>query len=302
MTSYIPIVIIGAGRSGTNILRDTLCNHRGFETWPCDEINYVWRHGNRTWPNDQLPPELASEPVKEFIRGAFDKMATRTLARFAVEKTCANSLRVPFVDSVLPDAKFIVIIRDGRDVVASAMQRWTAPLNLPYIARKARFVPVSDVPYYAARYAAARIHRARSAEKRLGFWGPRFEGFREYVRDHSLAEVCAMQWKRSVELSTTALAALPADRVLEIRYEEFASDPSATLTRVSIFLDLPPDHVWTNIPSVHTSSIGNWQKQLSPEDYQSIEPIARPLCTTLGYEWSNPPIANGPPETTDTPT
>jgi len=30
-----PIVIIGAGRSGTNLLRDLLCAHPDVVTWPC---------------------------------------------------------------------------------------------------------------------------------------------------------------------------------------------------------------------------------------------------------------------------
>ena len=30
-----------------------------------------------------------------------------------VEKTCANSLRVPFVEKIVPEAKYIFIVRDG---------------------------------------------------------------------------------------------------------------------------------------------------------------------------------------------
>ena len=37
-----------------------------------------------------------------------------------VEKTCANTLRLPFVDKVLPEARYLHIVRDGVDVVASA--------------------------------------------------------------------------------------------------------------------------------------------------------------------------------------
>ena len=48
------IIIIGAPRSGTNMLRDVLTALPGFETWPCDEINLAWRHGNRALPSDEL--------------------------------------------------------------------------------------------------------------------------------------------------------------------------------------------------------------------------------------------------------
>ena len=43
-------MIIGAARSGTNMLRDVLTSLDGVDTWPCDEINYIWRHGNIRWP------------------------------------------------------------------------------------------------------------------------------------------------------------------------------------------------------------------------------------------------------------
>ena len=46
MFDFIPLIIIGAGRSGTNILRDSLCKVDGVVTWNCDEINPLWRHGN----------------------------------------------------------------------------------------------------------------------------------------------------------------------------------------------------------------------------------------------------------------
>ena len=36
-----PVVIIGAPRSGTNMLRDVLCDWPGVVTWPCDEINLI---------------------------------------------------------------------------------------------------------------------------------------------------------------------------------------------------------------------------------------------------------------------
>ena len=50
MSTDRDVVIIGAPRSGTNMLRDVLTSLPGFATWPCDEINLIWRHGNRDLP------------------------------------------------------------------------------------------------------------------------------------------------------------------------------------------------------------------------------------------------------------
>ena len=44
-------------------------------------------------------------------------------AQWVVEKTCANSLRVPFVETVAGPAKDVFLVRDGMDAVASALER-----------------------------------------------------------------------------------------------------------------------------------------------------------------------------------
>lgn len=132
MPEYQPVILIGAPRSGTNMLRDVITRIEGVGTWPCDEVNYVWRHGNRGHFSDELSPVLAKPEVRKFIRGQFNKVARRFQLRYVVEKTCANSLRVGFIDRIFPEARYIYLVRDGRDTTASAMKRWKAPLNLPY--------------------------------------------------------------------------------------------------------------------------------------------------------------------------
>ena len=97
----LPVVILGAARSGTNMLRDSLCSLPGFGTWPCDEINYIWRYGNKRFANDELTPGHAREPVTSYIRSAFNRIAKQHQPNYVVEKTCANTLRVPFVHTVL---------------------------------------------------------------------------------------------------------------------------------------------------------------------------------------------------------
>ena len=150
----LDVVIVGAPRSGTNMLRDVLTSLPGVATWPCDEINLVWRHGNRSEPSDELTAQQARPAVAAYVRGQFEKVRGRCDSPVVVEKTCATSLRVEFTRAVLPDAKYLFITRDGIDAAASSMDRWHAPFDLRYTAAKARFVPPSDLPYYGARFVA----------------------------------------------------------------------------------------------------------------------------------------------------
>lgn len=273
------VVIIGAGRSGTNMLRDLLVQIPGLGTWPCDEINYIWRHGNISAPSDALTVSDARPEVVRYIRGRFRSIARAQDAEVVVEKTCANALRVPFVDAVLPEARFVHIVRDGRDVVASAMKRWTAELDPAYLAKKARYVPPTDLPYYALRYLSTRLHRLRSDEGRLGSWGPRYEGMQEVLGTHSLAEVCALQWRACVEAASADLGRLPEGRVFQLRYADFVRAPEENLRAVADFLERDPDalDLAALVEGVSPRSVGNWRRDLTPAQADAIAPIVDPV-------------------------
>jgi len=285
MNPYKAVIIIGAPRSGTNMLRDVLCSFDGAATWPCDEINYIWRHGNVRYTSDEIPAERARESIRSYIRKQFDWVARRYEVHTVVEKTCANSLRVPFVDAVVPDAKYIFIRLDGVDAVGSAMKRWKAEVDIPYLARKARFVPASDLPYYGGRYLWNRIYRLFSREERLAFWGPQLEGMEELLSKHPLDEVCALQWQACVEKAAAAFSAMPEERWLEVGYEEFVQDPESELTRMLDFvgLDVPAGQRREAVANVRADSIGKGRAALDSEAVLRLESLVGGTLSRYGY-------------------
>jgi hypothetical protein len=220
------------------MLRDLICTLPGCGTWPCDEINFIWRHGNVAYPSDAIPAELATGRVQKFVRGRFDRVARSYDLDVVVEKTCANSLRVGFVDRIVPDARYVFLVRHGMDAIASAVQRWRGQLDLLYTLRKARFVPLSDVPRHAALFAANHLFRLCSRERRVAYWGPRLDNMEELLGRFSLEEVCAIQWRDCVERAVQALAKLGEDRVLTARYESVVDDPRGFLVRMADFLGI----------------------------------------------------------------
>lgn len=280
-----PVVIVGAARSGTNMLRDLLVRLPGFVTWPCDEINYVWRHGNREFPTDEFTRAMADEKTKSYILRQFAKFPRKS-SETIVEKTCATTFRCGFVHEVLPNARFINIIRDGRDVAASASLRWNAKLDLPYILKKARYVPLSDVPYYGFNYFKARLYRIFAGKKRLSTWGPRFEGMDEVFVNHPLAVGCAIQWKASVASALEQLKDIPPSQVLTVRYEELTQNPVEGLSNICQFLGAVADEALLQsiAKNVSSKSVGKWKGQLSEDDLAEIEAHAGPLLRQLGYQ------------------
>lgn len=278
------IVIVGAPRSGTNMLRDVLTSVPGITTWPCDEINPIWRHGNRDLPSDELTPDLARPEVTSYIRRRFDRVR-RPDAPYVVEKTCANSLRMGFVRAVLPDARYVLITRDGIDAAASSTRRWHAPFDLRYTAAKARFVPWGDVLPYAARFVAGQIRgRAGTTSGQVsGWWGPRPSDYRALMAEHPLDELCAVQWQRCVEASFRDLEDLPDDQLFHVVYEDFVRDPQTQLERLGQFLEIPAVGEAAGAGEVSPASIGKGRTSLGPEAVERLETLVRPTLDRLGY-------------------
>jgi len=213
--------------------------------------------------------------VVDYIQQRFLDIKVRYGADVVVEKTCANSLRVPFVDAVIPDAKYIFIYRDGIDATGSAKERWTAELDIRYILEKVKFVPKMDLPYYGLRYLWARIYRLLSREKRLAFWGPALDQMQSLLQKHTLNEVCALQWQRCIDKSEQAFASMPADKVLRVRYENFVRQPLDELSRIVKFigLDIPPDKLAQAVEGVSSRSVGKGRKALGKEEVENLEEL-----------------------------
>jgi len=298
--SFRPLIIVGAPRSGTNILRDVLTRLDGFGTWPCDEINPLWRHGNSAAASDELAEAQATPRVSRYIRGRFAAAAAEFVgpSGILVEKTCATCLRVPFVHRLLPEARFIQLVRDGRGASVSAMFRWTSRADLAYVLRKARFAPALDIPTYALRFMRARVGQWLSGERRLPSWGPRFEGIDEFARTETLLRVCARQWAECVRLSTAALEELPRSKWIRLRYEHFVADPVKELHRVLSWLRTGGNGVWQLASEVKNGSVeqaaamvrrggsDGWRQKLPAEEVESARDLLEPFMALLGYEWT----------------
>lgn len=283
--SYQKLIIIGAPRSGTNMLRDILCSFEGVATWPCDEINYIWRHGNVHYPSDEIPPHNATQPIATYIQEQFDWVIRRYKAHTVVEKTCANSLRVPFVDHVLPDAKYCFIRRNGLDAVGSALKRWKADLDIHYLARKARFVPLSDIPYYSSRYFKNRLYRFFSNEQRLAFWGPQLHNMESILKQHPLDEVCAIQWQTCVDKAYNTFKHMRTDRWLEISYEDFVTQPEDQLRKTLNFINVKAtdEQIHDAVNNVRADSVGKGRAALDKDALKRLSNLVSSTLATHGY-------------------
>lgn len=237
MTRLTPrrIVLIGAARSGTKIVRDVLSAATGVGRVPYD-ISYVWRYGNESCPDDALHPTSLTPGVSRFITQHVDRYAGGDPAT-VIEKTVGNTLRVPFVHRVMPDAAFVHLIRHGVDVAESTRRQWIAPPDAPYLLKKIRHFPLRLMPTYGRKYAVSVAKRYLNSTQHFDTWGPRYPGIDDDVRNEDLLTVCARQWQSSVEHALDAFATLDVLQV-DLRYERLMAQPAEELARVISTLGL----------------------------------------------------------------
>ena len=74
---FVPLVILGATRSGTNALRNSLISLPSLDTWPCDEINGIWKYRSLSYGYDSLSRNDLNCSKRKYIRSRFVKQFNR---------------------------------------------------------------------------------------------------------------------------------------------------------------------------------------------------------------------------------
>ena len=282
---FQPVFIIGAPRSGTNILRDCLSVSDSIATWPCDEINYIWKFGNAMYPTDQVKTDQLTEKIERYIRKQFQNLADQEKSRFVLEKTCANSLRVDYLNKVFPEAKYIYIYRDGVDCTASAVKRWKAEFDLSYTLKKVRYVPKSDLPYYFSKFLKNRIFKIFSKEKRLAFWGPNFDGMDELLKENDSTMISAHQWVKCNSLALDSFTSIDDQLIHKINYADLAKNPEYVIEGIVEYLELEVDEASPIIEfakqNVRKSSVGKGYTEIPANQLSTINSLIKETMLRL---------------------
>lgn len=278
-----PIILLGAARSGTKFLRDCLAASPGVNAVPFD-VNYVWRFGSEKEPDDMLNVNKLTDKTINFVRKTLPSLAKVNSDEFLIEKTVSNTLRLPYVDRIYPKARFVHLIRDGRDVTESAMRQWTEKPDTKALLTKLKSMPLQNLGYvgwYGKNMISGMVGGGRQGGK---VWGPRYSGIEEDVKNLSLAEVCAWQWRHCIEKSFKDIESIDPQRIEEIRYEDLIDSPEA-IRSLARKLALPDPDACANalIRNLRPNSgVPAWTKlpKQSKDDLESI--VSEPL-KKLGY-------------------
>jgi hypothetical protein len=170
-----------------------------------------------------------------------------------VEQTPETSFVLAAALRAYPAARAVHIVRDGRDVVCSLLERgWLA----------------------TDRSGNDDAGLAYGAHPRFWVEPERADEF----RSASEARRAAWAWRRYV----SAARAVP-ERTLEIHYEELVTEPRDVATRVAESLELELEPLAESLSKAFDRSVGRYMKHLTPDQRADVDEEAGDLLRELGY-------------------
>lgn len=256
-----PVFIIGAPRSGTTFL--------GTCIGELPEISYHFEpiaiKAATSYVHTQQWSLARMKSFYPKVYGWLMRMHGDADLRLA-DKTPRNSLIVPQLHQVFPDAQFVFIQRDGRDAALS----------------------LSKKPWYQNET------KGKGLKEPSGFvFGPdarfwvepdRAEEFETTSNVHR----CVWIWRQYVENVLTAKDNIPDSQFYEMRYEDLVTAPREEASNLLNFLGIENpesreifvDYV---VQNASPGSVGNWKKALSAEQLEQVDAEAGELLAALGY-------------------
>ena len=261
-----PVFVVCPPRSGSTLLFELLATSPS--AWTIGGESHVLVEGHASlhpaahgFDSNRLDATSATSDVVDQLRAAFGAAVVDRDGRRPdvdarglrlVEKTPKNALRVPFIDTVFPDAHYVHLVREPREEIASMIEAWGS----------GRFVTYPQLP---------------------GWDGPPWSlvltpGWRE-LQGRPLAEIAVRQWAAATTILLDDLEQIDSDRVTFVRYRDLIDDPQATMTSVSEAAGLSWDR------QLHAGHLPVARHTLTPPDpdkwrrhWPDIEPLleARP--------------------------
>jgi hypothetical protein len=164
---------------------------------------------DRGWDSDALCADDVREREREYIYCA---VALFVRKRRFVDKTPANSLRIPYLAALFPDATFVFLRRQAADNVSSLIEGWRARPRFVKYTLPERLDGLGDLSGNLWSFVLV-------------------PGWRE-LRSASLEEVCARQYVACNEAALAARAAIDRSRWIDLLYEDLTRSPADEVARV----------------------------------------------------------------------
>lgn len=251
------VFVVGCPRSGTTFTAGVLGSVAGFAD--LGEVK-PWKAavpGIYAIAQQPGSGEVVARIRRILIRNQRLAMAA---GKRGIEQTPESSFVIPQLAAAFPEAHFVHVLRDGRDVAASLLESgWLG----------GRRNERDDAGHAFGGYARFWVEPERAQE---------FEQVSEARR-------CGWAWRRYVSVTRAALADLDPRRVTILRYEEFVTDAATAGTTVATGLgagDLAKEFA-AGFTRAHPNSVGSFRSRLTPDELADVLTEVGPLLAELGY-------------------
>ena len=229
-----PVFIMSPPRSGSTLLFETLAQAPGVYTIGGEshaiiegvpELNVIAHN----YDSNRLDASIATPQIAETLRRRFlsemrDRDGTRLGGQPArlLEKTPKNSLRVPFLAKVFPQARFVFLYRDVRETLSSMIEAW----------QSGRFATYRNLPGWTGELPWSLLLTP---------------GWRE-LNGKSLPEIVARQWETATRILLDDLGAIAPERITIARYDSLLANPMAEIAHLCKALDFSWDRPLDKLP------------------------------------------------------
>jgi len=172
MTSDLkpPIIFVNNTRSGTTLVQNLLDLHPEIVKW--FEPRTLWMYADPGRNHDEFEEDDASEEVITYIRSRFLKYQRENGGQRVAEKTPHNVFKVPYVNKIFPEARFVYVIRNPFSFISSCELKWQKTVTSKGIIRRLKVTPVTQFHHYGGRLVRDYFDKYILKKKYLKLWGP----------------------------------------------------------------------------------------------------------------------------------
>ena len=284
-------IIVGSPRSGTTLLRLMLDSHpelaippetgflglarklRGSGDGLREKFFYAlttYGHPAPAWPDFEIPAETFRSALLEIspftapagFRAFYRLYAERFGKARWGDKTPLYCLRMDAIRRALPEARFVHLIRDGRDAALSLRRMW--------------FSPGWEIETQAAYWRRCVLAARRAGAGRPDYLEVRYEDLVLHTRE-TLERICAFAGLRYHE-AMESYHERAGERLGEHKGRS-APDGTPLLTREQRLAQQE-----RTMQSPDPRLVSAWKDAMSPQDRARFQRVAGDLLRELGYE------------------
>jgi hypothetical protein len=279
----VPVIIIGAPRSGTNMLRNILSSLDKIDTWPFDEINFMWRHGHSFNSSDEFLLDTLDIKKINFMRNEFNKISRIYGSNFVLEKTCANTLRIQYVKSIFPEAKFIFIFRNKYDAIESIARNWKLGPNSNNFFKKLTWYRYMDLMKFVINTIPNII--LKTIFKKKFIWGPKLLNFSKIIQNNNFHTIATYQWYKCYIKAKNSISSIDSQDRIIINYEEFVQCPQKFTENILDFLKINYESNQINnlVQNIFKDDIGKGLRVMSSDIIKEIDSTISKLDNKVSF-------------------